>query len=421
MSKSTRLQKWLKGYETVLCLAVVSWLASLGYSILNQSALPPYIQELGLAAHIGVVFAAFLVMETVFKSPMGSLGDKLGRRPVIVAGALVSCIAALGIAVSQALWALIVLQAIDGLGCAAIWPTITAAMSGSAPPNRRTTTMGVMIVTYMSGLALGPLIGGLSNDLTDSRQTSFYVVAGMFIVTAVVAWLFTPHRTKEEEEASAGGQSRSISLSDLIVGLKSIPDMMLLAFVAFFGIGLLIPIVKLFAMNELGLSETSYGMLMLPLALTVAAVSLVSGRLGDRWGKARSVRVGLLISCVAMWTITVAEATWQFAVAATFLGIGFVVAMPAWLAFISDMSAPWIRGAVIGALATAQGIGAVAGTTVGSYLYKLVRINIWGKELAASSHYSPFIVSAMALTFCLILAHCFVKDGDMRRIGGKPA
>ncbi|MCL6630820.1 MAG: MFS transporter, partial [Armatimonadetes bacterium] len=189
MSKSTHLQKkWLKDYETVLCLAVVSWLASLGYSILNQSALPPYVQELGLAAHIGVVFAAFLVMETVFKSPMGSLGDKLGRRPVIVAGALVSCIAALGIAVSQALWALIVLQAIDGLGCAAIWPTITAAMSGSAPPNRRTTTMVVMMVTYMSGLALGPLIGGLSNDLTDSRQTSFYVVAALFMITAAVAW-----------------------------------------------------------------------------------------------------------------------------------------------------------------------------------------------------------------------------------------
>ncbi|MCL6630981.1 MAG: MFS transporter, partial [Armatimonadetes bacterium] len=232
-------------------------------------------------------------------------------------------------------------------------------------------------------------------------------------------WLFTPHRTKEEEEAYAKEQSKSISLSGLVVALKSIPDMMLLAFVAFFAIGLLIPIVKLFAMNELGMSETAYGVLMLPLALTVAAVSLVSGRLGDRWGKARSVRVGLLISCVAMWTITVAEATWQFAVAATFLGIGFVVAMPAWLAFISDMSAPWIRGTVIGALATAQGVGAVAGTTVGSYLYKLVSINIWGKELAASSHYSPFIVSAMSLTFCLVLAHCFVKDGDMRRISGK--
>jgi DHA1 family multidrug resistance protein-like MFS transporter len=415
--RACQKNSWLQTYGAVLCLAIVSWLASLSYSILNQSALPPYVQELGLTTHVGVIFASFLVAETLFKSPMGSLGDKVGRRPIIAIGAFISGLAAVGMSVANSLWTLIVLEALGGIGCAAVWPTITAAMGGAAPPKRRTTAMSVMMVTYMTGLALGPLVGGFANDCTNSRRTSFYIVGVLFLITAVISWLLTPHRTKEEVEAGLGEKEVALKPSDLLVGLKSVPDMMLIAFVAFFAIGLLIPVVKLFAMNELGLSETSYGLLLLPLASVVAGVSLISGRLGDHWGKAQSVHVGLLICSVAMWTITVAKETWQFAIAGTFLGVGFVIAMPAWLAFISEISAPLVRGAVIGALATAQGIGAVAGASAGSYLYKLVRINIWGKELPLSSHYSPFVVSAMALTLCFILTLYFVRDGDKRRIG----
>jgi len=119
-----------------------------------------------------------------------------------------------------------------------------------------------------------------------------------------------------------------------------------------------------------------------------------------------------------MWAITVVRAPWELATCGMFLGIGFSLAMPAWLALVSDMASPWTRGAVVGALGTAQGVGAVTGAGVGSYLYKLVRLDLWGIELeAANSHYSPFVVSAGALTLCLALAVIFVKEGDRRLIG----
>jgi len=266
-------------------------------------------------------------------------------------------------------------------------------------------------------LALGPLLGGIANDVTDSRLTSFYIVSVLFLITAAVACFLTPHRLREETEAASEAGGRSFRLSDIALGLKAVPDMMLLAFTAFFAIGLLIPIVKLFAMNELGMSETGYGGLVFPIALAVAGASLASGRIGDRWGKARSVRTGLLISAAAMWTITVVRGVWELATAGMFLGIGFVLAMPAWLALVSDMASPWTRGAVIGALGTAQGVGAILGASAGSYLYKMVRIDVWGIEFAtANSHYSPFVVSAGALTICLGLSLLFVKEGDRRRI-----
>jgi len=68
-----------------------------------------------------------------------------------------------------------------------------------------------------------------------------------------------------------------------------------------------------------------------------------------------------------------------------------------------------------GALGTAQGAGAIMGVGAGSYLYKMVRIDVWGAGF--NSHYSPFVVSAMALTACVGLAVMFIREGDGRRIG----
>ncbi|MCX6374920.1 MAG: MFS transporter, partial [Armatimonadetes bacterium] len=372
-------------YHSLIYLSIVAAVAELAYAVMNQSAIPPYVQEIGLTAHIGLIYAVFLTVETIFKSPMGHLGDRFGRRPLIVAGAIVSSCTALLMTVAKTLWLLLILRAMDGIASAAIWPTMIAAMSGSVRPERRTTAMSALTVVYIGAVALGPLIGGVANDATNSRLTSFYVISALFVITALVAYFLTPRRSREEDEAHEE-EERTPHMRDVITGVKAVPDMMLLAFMAFFAIGLLIPIVKLFAMNELGMSETGYGGLIFPIAIAVAGASLVAGRLGDKWGKVPSVRLGIALASAAMWAVAFSRTPWHLAGAGVFLGIGFVIAMPAWLALVSDMAAPWIRGAVIGALGTAQGFGAVIGAALGSYLYERAKLSVFG--ISFSPHYS---------------------------------
>ncbi|MBP6963910.1 MAG: MFS transporter [Armatimonadetes bacterium] len=412
-------------YRALVALSIVAGMAELGYGIVNQSAIPPYVRELGLARHIGIIFATFLVAETLLKSPMGSLGDRIGRRPLLVSGALLSACVSLGIVAFPRLWSLLALRALDGVAAAAVWPTMVAAMCASVPEGRRTTAMSALTVMYIGGVALGPLIGGYANDATDSRATSFYLVSGIFLLTAACAYLLVPRRFHEEhhlppspslrgEAAAAPVPERPFRIGDLLVGLKALPDMMLMAFCAFFAIGLLMPIIKLFAMEELRMTETHFGGLILPIALAVAGVSLFSGPLTDRWGKARSVKLGIFLTALAMWTITVISRPLHFAIAGAVLGIGFAVAMPAWLAIVSGMSASRTRGAVVGALGTAQGIGAIAGAAVGSYLYRSVPLRLGG--VVWGERYVPFVASAVMLTVALALCVLFVRDGDRRGV-----
>jgi len=404
----------VKRYQALLFLGIVSAIAELAYAVMNQSAIQPYVREIGLTTHLGIIYVMFLAVETAFKSPMGSLGDKLGRRPLIVGGALISCLTALGMAAAHKLEYILVLRAFDGLAAAAIWPTVIAAIGGSVPAERRSTAMGVMTVAYIIGISLGPFVGGFTNDYTNSRIASFYLVSLLFFITAVIAFFLTPQRSREDIEAHAAGEGK-LKIKDLLLGIKALPDMMLLAFMAFFGIGLLIPIVKLFAMDELHLSETGFGVLVLPIAIVVGVSSIALGNLGDRWGKVRSVRVGLFLSAFAMWGVASSNTAWQFAVAGILLGTGFVMAMPAWLALVADIAAPKARGAVIGALGTAQGIGAAAGAYVGPKLYDMQAINLAG--VSVNPQYAPFIISAATLTICVVLGFVFVKENEVRRIG----
>lgn len=406
-------------------LGIVSAIAELAYGIMNQSAIPPYVQEIGLTAHIGLIYAAFLAVETATKSPMGMLGDRIGRRVVIAGGALLSSVVALCMTVTTKLWMLLVLRAIDGVGAAAIWPTMVAAASSGVERGKRTTAMSVLTVSYIAGLALGPLIGGLVNDSSGSRLASFYLVSGLLLFAAVAAVMWVPSSVEGGADCASGEPGR-VRFRDVALALRTMPGMMAMAFTAFFAIGLLIPIVKLFAMNVLGMTETEYGGLFFPIAVVVAVVCVISGRLGDRWGAPSFVRVGLGVCMVSMWAICFVKKPWELACAATCLGLGFALAMPAWLATVSGMAAPHLRGSVIGVLGTAQGVGAILGAFIGSILYEGGRVSIWG--LVLSSRHSPFAVSAAALTLCFMLALWFIRgsgegcigepcSGDVRPVG----
>src|SRR5689334_7290533 len=80
---------WL---AAVLPVAVITACSELGIAVLNNSALPVYFTK-GLkidTAIYAVLMVPFFLSEVLFKSPLGALGDRYGRKPLIVGGALVT-------------------------------------------------------------------------------------------------------------------------------------------------------------------------------------------------------------------------------------------------------------------------------------------------------------------------------------------
>ena len=469
---------WLAAVLPVILIAAC---AELGISVLNNSALPIYFTRglhLSTRAY-GAIMAMFFVSEVLFKSPLGALADKVGRRPLMLGGAAVTVFTPILLlsmhynpASATAAAALIgfgFLRALDGLGEAALWPSLYAYVGDVVAEAKRGAAMGVLNLVYMVGIAFSFLAGGFVDDTfgpvlahqatlghqmhqaiqntghalrnaghhfsttlhhpheprllrhhappvtpiapppAPDRQPayyypSFYLTAFLFAV-AVVSGLFLRAKVRTRP-GDADHHEEGITWAGFVAALRVAPQYMVLAFVMFAGIGCISLLVKKFALDEFGITETAFGQLVLGPALVIGLVAVPAGRLADRWGKARSVHLGFSLAAVGLWGIPILHHIFRhnlgigqtaFVAAAGVMGIGSVIAFPAWLALLTSLCEDRQRGTVFGAVSTAQGVGALVGALAGTALYDV-------------RHIAPFVAAAVLVTVGAVLALAFARE-----------
>jgi len=390
-------------------LLVIALLAEIGYAVLNISTMPVYLEAdpgprglllpegRGLGSTvISLVIVAFLFSEAVFKSPMGALADRFGPRKLMLAGpCITTCTALLTMAVpiGWGPWevvALILLRIGDGVGAAMLWPACFALVGDSVRDDQRQQAMSYLNLCYMLGIALAPLIGGIVDDASGHKWASLFLASAIFACVATAVFHYIPDR--KTVHAKASDETSEVGFKDFIRSTKEIPGYLILALVTFAGIGFPMVVIKIFAQDEFGMSEIGFGGLVFPAAIGMAALTVPLSRFGERVGKARAVHLGMalcvagLAFCSLGAVVHFLRAPWALAVGALPIGIGFLLSIPAWMASVSDID-PQRRGANIGAVMTAQGLGAIIGAPIGGALYEKL-VPIAGRHIA---HYSPFI------------------------------
>ncbi|MCS7208089.1 MAG: MFS transporter [Fimbriimonadales bacterium] len=399
----------MRSLSAFWALVVMAGFAELGYITLNISAMPVYLREvIGLGeATIAAVGSVFLLTEAVFRAPMGMLSDHLGRRRLIVLGPSLSVFSSLATLLATHPLQFILLRAVDGLGAAMLWPAVYAAIGDTVPTNKRAWAMSFLNMTYMSGIALGPLAGGLANDLTGTKQASFYLTACLFALATLIAWRFYP-KDGRRSDGDPNARAEPITLRALLSALRSAPGHMALAFVVFFGIGLVMLLVKLYAMDEFGVSETLFGVGLVVPALAIAALSVPLGRLADRLGRTRSIRWGLTLAALVVWSVVApSKPLLGWVVVAAGLGaVCFVLTFAAWMAELSEID-PARRGVMLGAAGTAQGVGSILGALLGGFLYEHVPITVG--EVSIPAHRTPFLGCALMLSLGAALSWIVLK------------
>jgi MFS family permease len=271
-------------------------------------------------------------------------------------------------------------------------------------------------MTYMSGIALGPLAGGLANDLSGTKQASFYLTACLFMVATLIAWRFYP-RDGRMPNGAGSAPGEKLSLVAFLNALRIAPGHMLLAFVVFFGIGLIMLLVKLYAMDEFGVSETLFGVGLVVPALAIAVLSLPLGRLADWLGRTRSIRLGLMLAAGVVWSVVAPSQppiAWVL-VAAALGAVSFVLTFAAWMAELSEID-PERRGVMLGAAGTAQGVGSILGALLGGFLYEHVPLTLGA--ITVPAHRTPFIGCALTLTLGAALSWVVLKRDRAISISG---
>jgi DHA2 family multidrug resistance protein-like MFS transporter len=115
-------------------------------------------QQLWIMDIYGFMIAGFLVT-------MGTLGDRIGRRRLLLAGAAAFGIASVAAAYSTSPEMLIGARALLGIAGATLAPSTLALITNMfRDPRQRALAISVWMVCFMSGAAIGPLVGGVMLD-----------------------------------------------------------------------------------------------------------------------------------------------------------------------------------------------------------------------------------------------------------------
>jgi DHA2 family multidrug resistance protein-like MFS transporter len=168
----------------------VLWLAT---PYLTADLHPSSTELLWITDVYGFMTAGFLLV-------MGTLGDRVGRRRLLMVGAVLFLIASLAAAYAPSAVVLIAARAVLGIAGAAVLPSTLGLISHLFTDPRQRATATAMWVTALSvGLGVGPLIGGLL--LVHFWWGSVFLIGVPVMVLALVT---APVLLPEFRDSAAG-------------------------------------------------------------------------------------------------------------------------------------------------------------------------------------------------------------------------
>jgi MFS family permease len=248
---------------------------------------------------IGFLIAAYDLAEIVAKPVFGALADRQGMKRTMQLGIVVFIAASLLYLIIDSRWLLLV-RFLQGAGAAAL-SAVSLAMVGVYFQDQRGRAFGVYNALKGAGYVVSPLVGGL---IVARRSFSgVFVVSAAVGVVALFLSLALPPTPKAATEAGVDDDD-DFSLQTFLSVFRE-PQLLpwyAATVVNMFYIGILFGFLPVRA-HALGFTPTHSGLLMSAVSLAYLLVQPLAGAWADRSSPERTIRIGLLLSGLAVMAV----------------------------------------------------------------------------------------------------------------------
>jgi MFS family permease len=302
----------------------------------------------GVALVIGAVSPMILLSQPI----AGRIGDRRGRRILIVAGALIAAASVAAYSLASSLALLIAFRLFTGLGEAMVLVGAATIVTDLAPEKRRGEALSLYSLGLWGGLALGPLLGELVLG-TDRFVEVWLLAAGFCLVSAAIG----TQLPETSPERPAGETARTRIVHPAAVG----PGLVLaLTVFGFAGLG---TFAALYA-RELGMDGA--GAVFLLFSVVVVATRIVARQAPDRLGPKRASGTALLLISAGLLVIGFWNEPAGLYAGTVVLAFGQALAFPALMTLAVNGAPATERSSVVGTFTAFTELGfAIGALTLG--------------------------------------------------------
>jgi EmrB/QacA subfamily drug resistance transporter len=405
---------------------VAMFLAAADQTIL-ASALPTIASRLGGFEYVSWVVVAYLLAATIAAPLYGHLGDRFGRKRILLIALTIFTIASVGCALAPTLLTLIIARGLQGLGGGGLMTLAQALIGEHVPPRDRGRFQGYFAAVFALASTSGPILGAYLTEHLSWRSV-FAVNIPLGILAAYLAQRIpyvAPSRRGHYEPDVVGTLLFCFATLGLLVTLSfaghalafdswplyamivvvvatyaalyfwerrsshpvipvmllrrpeiARPDLVVICFAAaLFACVLYLP---LYLQLGRGLGIGTSGTLLLPITLSMVLGATLTGRLVSRTGKVTIFPVaGLSLATLALLTLgaTITFAPTGLVLALTAMtGAGLGMVMPAMQVAVQHAAGRESLGAAIGAMSLCRSVGGAIGVAaMGALIFIAMR------------------------------------------------
>ncbi|WP_395755699.1 MFS transporter [Edwardsiella ictaluri] len=315
---------------------------------------------------IGIAIGIYGLIQALFQIPLGLLSDRIGRKPLIIAGLLIFALGSAIAAVTDSIWGVIHGRALQGSG--AIAAAVMALLSDLTREQNRTKAMAFIGVSFgiifAIAMVLGPIITHACGLSALFWMITVLALAGIVITLAIVPCADT-HLLNRDSGIVHGSFSRVLNNSRLLklnIGILCLHTLLMSSFVA-------LPL----ALERAGLAANMHWVIYL-VTMLISFVAVVPCIIYAE--KCRRMK-RVFMSCVAllfcaevlMWLS--GTRLWGLIVGIQLFFMAFNVMEAILPSLISKESPAGYKGTAMGVYSTSQFIGVALGGGLGGWLYAL--------------------------------------------------
>ncbi len=382
--------------RNLLIIAFSQFLAMMGMGSVIPF-LPLYIRELGVTnlaqAQIwsGLVFSGPYILSILAVPVWGALGDKYGRRMMVVRAIIGLGIAMALMGFAQNIWQLFFLRVFQGVVSGFIAASLSF-VSANTPRVRSGFAMGFLQSAQSAGNILGPLFGGVLSDLIGIRPV-FWVTALLCFICGVMVQFWV-----KEEKA---GFNHQLELSvfknfKFVMTQKELRLIILMIIISQAGIFFTMPIFPFFV-ESLHAPQKYLSTITGSLVGIIGVFSIIFapawGRRNDKKDYHKTITVATLIIGVALLLHAFATNYIMLFPLRIIIGIFIAAVIPTFYTVLSKKSSDDNVGGIMGIASSASLFGALISFLTCGYVSSFLGIN------------ACFIISGLLLLLITLISY----------------